>query len=102
MSTADLINQINDEIFEPVKFDEYQVLAINVLRRALLDVFAEPLAAETEQELGRVRSEALSWFLVDKKAGFTFKLVCDLLEIDRGVTLQRVKRWIEKGSKGEI
>jgi hypothetical protein len=99
VKAADLINEINEEIVETVRYDGYQILAINVLRRALIDVVAtEPLASETQHGVRRVRSEALDWFLVDKP-GFTFTLVCDLLHMDRGETLEKIKRWIAKGDK---
>lgn len=99
MKPADLINEINDEIIETIKLDGYQVLAVHVLRRALLDVSAnEPLASETVQGLRRARSDALDWFLVDKH-GFTFTLVCDLLGVDRAATLHKIKRWVAKGDK---
>lgn len=95
MKATEIIELINDHMFEVVEADGYQLLAMAMLERALLDVYAIRFSNETEQLLNRTRSKALEWFLVDK-SGFTFSMVCDLLGVERDRMLLKVKQYIER------
>jgi hypothetical protein len=94
VKATEIIELINHESFEVVEADGYQLLAMAMLERALLDVYAIRFSNETEQLLQRTRSRALDWFLVDR-SGFTFSMVCDLLGVERDRMLAKVKAHIE-------
>ncbi len=95
MKATELIDEIHRELYEPQRATGDQLLAVGVLRRALMDVFAVAISTESERELNQTEREALSWFFTDKDKGFTFGMVCEILELDRDYALRRVKTWIE-------
>ena len=88
-------NEITNGNFSQARLSPEQVLAFEVLRRAIRDVTGHKTYTESAEALEDWRQKALSWFLKDED-GYSFSQVCEALNLDRQWTLKMLKHKLKE------
>lgn len=87
-------NEITNGNFSQTRLSPEQVLAFEVLKRAVRDA-TDYLCYRGDDEPGAWGQKALSWFLKDED-GYTFTQVCGALNLDRQWTLKMLKHKLKE------
>jgi hypothetical protein len=88
-------NKITNGNFSQARLSPEQVLAFEVLKRAIKDVMEHETHSGSVKDLENWRQKALSWFLKDED-GYSFSQVCEALNLDKQWTLKMLKHKLKE------